>query len=275
MKFSYLNYEVYKKCPLQYKWRFVEKPDLKIIFNKKNAFIGFVLQKIVERFYKEKWWQRKDLKDTWRNSIPVVAMQFTDSERIQWNTGELEEWLRVAHDSVDSILKVIREEKLIADPSKNKMDENLVEHEIELPLNSEDALQGRPDFLIRRNDIVTLLDGKGGKTVGKYVDKDQLHYYSGLAKHVLGRLPHRAGFWWFRHAVIKWYPITHDVVDGVQETAKRFISLIKEKKFDATPGQHCRFCDYRIICETGQTHMNRNHIHADVDIPNNFGEVSF
>jgi len=274
MKLPYLLYSSYRTCPLQYKFKFVERPDVFISIDKRNAFIGILLAKLVERFYRERWWEEKDIVARMQKVIPLISQQITDIDRIKWNPGEHFEWLKIAHETVPKILKMIRAEKLLGNPGVHPSDENLVEFEVEIPFEGDD-LQARIDLLIKRADVITLLDGKGGKTVGKYVDPDQLYFYCLGVKQVFGRLPHRMGFWWFRHDRIVWFPVTNDLVDELLVKVRNVLAGIKGGRFDPTPNQACRLCDYRIVCDPGQRFIAARGKVALVDIPNNYGEVSF
>jgi CRISPR/Cas system-associated exonuclease Cas4 (RecB family) len=272
MKFPYLHYSVYKTCPLAYKWRFVEK--IKVIPDKRNAFIGILLAKVVETFYREKWWREKDIITRMQKATVNFSRQIIESENIRFKDEELNQWMVVATETLPKIVKVIRSEKLIGSTDKNINDENLAEYEVEVK-HGEDALQARPDLIIRRNEMITLLDGKGGKTIGKYVDNDQLYFYCIPVKKLYNRLPHRMGFWWFRHEQIVWLPITNDLVVQILVKIDAALAGIKERKFDPTPGPHCRLCDFKDICIEGQTFLSKRHIQAIVDVPDNFGPVGW
>jgi CRISPR/Cas system-associated exonuclease Cas4 (RecB family) len=38
-------------------------------------------------------------------------------------------------------------------------------------------------------------------------------------------------------------------VKKVMQELEKLVKRINKKEFDATPGYHCRWCDYRNICE--------------------------
>jgi CRISPR/Cas system-associated exonuclease Cas4 (RecB family) len=274
VKFPYLYFSVYKTCPLQYKWKFVQRPDIFIPYEKKNAFIGILLAKLVEEFYRNHWWQEPEVTQRMLDRIPLLASSITTAENIKWWPDEKEGWITVANETVPAIIRIIKEEQLIGNPAKDPKDENLVEFETEWPLEG-DELQMRPDLIVRRSNLITLLDGKGGKTVGRYVDKDQLLFYSLAVEKLYNQLPHRMGFWWFRHARVVWYPVLRSEVDALLNRVLNAIRGVKEGKFEPTPSASCRLCDFRSICETGTKYINGKHIVAPVDIPSNFGEVEF
>jgi hypothetical protein len=268
MDFPYLHYSVYKTCHLQYKWRFVQRPDVYIPINLRHAYIGLVLQKLVERFYLEKWWQAEEGPITrMRIALPTVSQLILENNPIKLSVDELADWQVVANETIPRIIATIKKEKLLSS-------EVYVEREEEVPFG-EDTLQMKPDLILIRKGITTLLDGKGGKTVGRYVDNDQPYFYAIAVDHIWGRLPHRIGFWWYRHSKIVWLPVTREAVDQVRTNARSFIDGIKAGKFDPVPGQHCRLCDYRVCCEVGQKFIAERHRQSDVEIPGNFSEVDF
>jgi CRISPR/Cas system-associated exonuclease Cas4 (RecB family) len=269
MDFPYLKYSVYKTCPLQYFWRFIQNPPFRVFFDRRYAFLGLVLAKIVERFYLEKWWDEPDPIARMRKALPLVSQQFIDADKLNFRPEELRDWLTIAHETFPLILGTIKAEKLLSD-------ELYVEREEEIAFGDSDKLQMRPDLIIVRKGITTLLDGKGGKTVGRYVDDDQLIFYAGIWRELNGRIPHRVGFWWFRHGKIVWLKVSNEEVDRVLVNARKFIDCIEEKQFEPSPGQHCRLCDYRVGCDAGQRFIAERHKVCDAEIPEgNFGEVSF
>lgn len=269
MELSYLHYSVYKTCPLQYKWKFVEKPPFHYRWDKRNAFIGLVLQMLVVRFYLEKWWQEKDPLLRMRQAISITMQQFMTADNIYFTDQEIEKWKQIAWDACEMIIGVIKAEKLLTDTL-------YVEREEEIPFG-EDKLQAKPDLVIVfKSGFIILLDGKGGGTVGKYVDDDQLYFYCIVIEKVYGKLPNRIGWWWYRHGKVVWKPLTLQHVLAVENKARSIIDGIKAKQFEATPGDHCRLCDFRVGCKPGQMYLDNKHPVCDVELPEgNYGEVGF
>lgn len=269
MELNYLKYASYKTCPLQYKWRFVQKPTFWVRWDRTNAFIGLLLMKLVERFYQEKWWSLPDCVERMRKAIPTTTIQILAAEKIYLSDEIREKWNQVAHDTVPTIVNAIREYKFLSD-------DMYVEREEEVPLSgTEDVLQLRPDFVIFREAEYTLLDGKGGSTVGRYVDNDQLYFYAGALESIYKRLPDRLGFWWFRHGKLVLIPITPEHVETVRDKARGYVAGIKAGLFEAKPGSHCRLCDYRVGCDKGKEFLESKVKIDPVEIPGNFGEVGF
>lgn len=270
MNLSYLFYSTYKKCPAQYRWSFVDKPPVFVPRNMRYAFLGLVMQRLVELFYINHWWTAKEGPITrMRIALPSISQQTLESNNIEMTTHELEEWMKIIHDTVPRIIEVVKREKFLSE-------ECYVEREEEVPLG-DDKLWMKPDLIVIRKGVTTLLDGKGGKTVGRYIDPDQLIFYALAVEKVWGRLPHRIGFWWYRHSRVVWYPklLNHVEMDRVRTNARNYIDGIKVGKFEPTPGQHCRLCDHRIHCEVGQKFIEERHRNAEVFIPDNFSEVDF
>jgi hypothetical protein len=273
MELHYLGFSIYRTCPLQYKWRFVAKPPFEFKIDMRNAFIGLAIQRLVEYFYQKKWWKATDPIETMRDHIPTVFAEFIDGKKIWFTPEEVTKWTQVAYDTIPMIVSMIKAERLLST-------EVFVEQNGEIPLG-EDKLWLRPDLVVverpaKGETFITMLDGKAGKTVGKYVDVDQLFFYAGWSRYVLGKLPDRLGFWWYRHSKINWFPVTDKAVDDVQTRARIYIAGIKAGKFAPTPGEHCRFCDYFSGCPEGQAHRftQQESQLADVIIPEN-GEVGF
>lgn len=234
----------------------------------RNAFIGLVLQKLVERFYLEQWWKEPDPVNRFKLSVFSTCQHYIDTEKLNFTPEERSHWMNIANEAAPVIVAAIRAFKLLSE-------EVYVEREEEVPFG-EDKLQFRPDLVVMRDGEYTLLDGKGGGTYGRYVDNDQLYFYAGGLETVFKRLPDRLGFWWYRFGKIKWIKVNPEAVEEVRDRIHSVLTGIKKEQFSPAPGPHCRLCDYRVGCQKGKEFLDsRVRIADPVEIPGNFSEVGF
>lgn len=266
---SYSQLALYKKCPLRFKWMRVDKRPLPP-GDGKRAFIGNVLQKIVERFYVEQWWRDPaTVSARMLAEIPATGRQFTEADGLLWLPGEQEKWVAIALDTVPKIIEVIKTERLLGVT-------NLSEFEIEVPLGP-DRIVGRVDFLFEAPDgSLTVLDGKAGGSFGKYVESDQLRLYAlGVLASRYRRLPTRVGFWWYRFGKIAWRPVRRKVLQRFTEGVKHTIARVRSKDYAPTPGGHCRFCEWKTDCPEGRAWLWRNQKTVVIDSEANTGTIGF
>lgn len=266
---SYSQLALYKKCPLKFKWQRIDKRPMPP-WDGKNAFIGNLLQKIVERFYVEEWWRDPHhVSERMLAEIPPVARQMTEAEGVKWLVGEQEKWISVALDTVPKIIEVIKAERLLGTT-------NLSEYEIKVPIRG-DLVVGRVDFIFEHpNGDVTVLDGKAGGSFGKYVEADQLRLYSlGLLHSQFKRLPTRVGFWWYRHARIAWRPVSRKVLDKFEAGVQATISKVRARDYRPKPGGHCHFCEWKTDCTEGKQWLWRNQKTVAIESEGNTGTTGF
>ena len=86
--------------------------------------------------------------------------------------------------------------------------------------------------------------------LGRRSDPDQLKLYGLMVKRHYGQYPVRAGFWWFRHGVVRWKTLTRlpEFAAGLVGTLQRILHAA----YAPTAGAHCEVCDYWATCPVGQ-----------------------
>ena len=247
MHISYSELRVYRQCPKCYRHRYVERLPEKP-GRDKLAFWGVVVGKLVEAFYRERWWADPIMAESdARRFLSAEAQRRTEVKQVDWGPGEFEVGLEKAKAAVPKILSTVRTERLLGA-------RNWVEQEMTLPITSggdTHTVHGRLDFLVEAPDRrLTLIDGKAGATLGRRSDPEQLKLYALMVERHYGQLPARAGFWWFRHGVVRWKKLTHlsEFAAGLDGTLNR----IRRECFAPVVGAHCQWCDYWAACPAGQ-----------------------
>lgn len=267
MDFSSGELRDYGKCPLMYKNKHVDERPADRDF--KNAFVGGVLSRVVDGFYKQKMWKLgDDAADAMEELIPAAAAAVMAKDKILWLPEEEPLYLSRAAAMIPTILTTIKAEKLIGEITKT-------EHEMVIPLG-EHVLHGRGDLIFQRQALLTVLDGKSGGTIGKYTDTDQLRFYAMAVKAdpLFKRLPDRVGFWWYKHGKISWKKITPKSLAALWDKIVVTVDQIVKGNFAPTPGKVCKLCDYKVSCTEGQAFLLSNRKATNVPLDGCEGEVS-
>lgn len=268
---GYSQLAIYRKCPLRFFWERVEKRPTKYVQDDRSAYIGNLLGRLLERFYMEQWWREPDvLHPRMVAAIRVIGDALLRDTLLPWQPGEREKWDLIARETIPRILQTVRDERLLTPLVA-------VEYGIKVPLGGDnDVLFGRIDYLFEGADrSLTVIDGKGGGSLGKHVSTDQLRTYAlgVLADPRFGRLPDRAGFWWFRHERVVWKQFTRATLLKFVTGVKQTIADIRAKRFEARPSGDCRYCGYLTACGAGQEYMQSHVKSRDVPTETNVGRM--
>lgn len=303
MYLSYSSWKLFRSCPRAYMFRHVEKPVLEAPDNKINSLFGTTVGNLFETFYKERLWRCDDpiaellaradkaLDDAilreresaagdarklganpeqwhaaavwWDEPKPRIKLNYTSREAVLVDVQE----------AIPNGVEIIRHHRLIGKGigAEVVLDSDFDAH----------RLLGRADFIILRRplpeDDHVILDGKGSKWRGQYVDFAQLRWYSLLQRRRTGTTPHRVGFVYWRSPpseAMDWEEITDKVLDDLQAvvmkdverieagalqvsvaktkaTPERRLELIQHH-FPVYPGPGCRLCSYVPVCKSGQ-----------------------
>lgn len=275
---SYSELRDYARCPYFYRLKHVDKlkegPD-----KDKVTFVGIVLQKLVELFYRHAWWREHDLEWFLTEQAVKLAREMTDAGQVRWSGDEYSKALVKIEHAVPKILATIKAEKLLT--TKTYPEEELTLTYPKLWHDGQDVLlHVRPDFVYHAPTLLTVVDGKAGATVGRYGDKDQLRLAALAVERDprFGRLPDRVGFWWYRHGVVTWVKLTPKTLAACHAEVVTRIRQIDMARFDPKVGSHCRPCGLRLHCEAGKRYgvsKPPTKGRPALDLPGNAGVISF
>ncbi len=109
---------------------------------------------------------------------------------------------------------------------------------------------GRIDRIDRIDGGVEIIDYKTGeKKEQKYVDKDkQVSLYALGVKEALGLNPIKLTLYFVEDGEKISTTRTQADLEQIKEEVVETAQLIKQGKFEANAGYHCRWCDYKSIC---------------------------
>jgi hypothetical protein len=261
-------------CPRTYWYSYVEKPKLEVLENRVNSLYGTIVGRLFEIFYNEQIWNSRgveqQLQDRVQEAYDRAIKKETRDGVIKWkpddekaNYASPEALLADVRLAIPRGIRIIRHHRLLGRPSvaEVKLDHGVEGH----------ILGGRADIIMRRigphHDLI-LLDGKGSKWRGKYVDALQLKWYAMLHRLKHKHMPDRLGFLFWRQepeTSVDWVDCSLNELDELQTSALITIKEIEDgiaqvkadpsslsHVFPARPGGECRFCQYFTLCPEGQ-----------------------
>ena len=278
MYLSYSGYKKYKECPRQYWHSYVNKTKAPTPENRVNMLYGSAVGILFEDFYNDKIWKHADPAKELLSKVQsviaaVMRREVKDGGVFNWKDPKLrrngprslEEVVDSVREAIPNGLNIIRQHRLLG-----------TEAAAEVKLDSEiggHMLGGRCDFLLRRlhplSDLL-ILDGKGSRHRDKYVDVQQLLWYSMLHRRKQGHLPDQVAFVFWRYSpdeAVDWSTPTKAEVDELEDDVLRTVSEIESRKrlpvaSQAFPARAkkstCGFCPYVFACPEGQVMTSEN-----------------
>ena len=278
MYLSYSGHKSYKDCPRQYWHRYVAKTELPEPDNRVNSLYGSAVGTLFEWFYNERIWLRSGVVGILTARIDALLQDLVAKESktgtINWkdpksNYKSLEALRRDVEVTIPRGVEIVRHHRLLGQESEAevKLDSSIQGH----------IIGGRADFIMRRikpHGDLLILDGKGSRHRGKYVDHQQLWWYAMLYRHQHQHLPDRLGFVFWRQepeTSLDWVPfdapslddLLQGVIHAIQdiEAGKKQLSPLRGQEahealkeiFPAQVGDKCRLCAYQPVCTEGKS----------------------
>lgn len=242
----------------------------------KRSFVGTVLGKLVEQFYVQRMWIAPDAADwTMMQAADKLMREVTDADSIVWTTEERAEVTHKIHEAIPVILQTIKTEKLLSR-------EVFLEYEtaldyLDIVPGETVRIHGRPDLTLIRKPVLTVLDAKGGGSIGKYTDRNQLRQYAlAISKDkAFGRIPDRVGFWWLRHGKIVWMKVSAKSLAKFEGELKEIARKALSGPYQPEPSTWCRSCAFRLGCPEGRAYGMTKGSKLALENEANLGTVSF
>ena len=277
---SYSELRDFKRCPYFYQLKHVEKMK-ESKDRDKRSFVGDVLQKLVEQFYVEEWWRNPlTLDEVMRTRALKLCRTYTDAGAIVWENDELFKWQHIIGEALPGIVETVKLEKLLTRRTYPEYEMTLVFPAL-WPDGQDVTVHGRSDFIFDQPaKSLTIVDGKGGATVGAYADRDQLRLYALAAERDprFKRQPDRLGFWWYRHAQVVWIKNTAKAMAKFEDVLKARIREVAAAVYPPKAASHCRPCGLRLHCEVGMRYgvsKPATKGRPALDLDGNFGIIGF
>jgi hypothetical protein len=282
MYLSYSGFKLFTSCPFAYWHDYVNHTKIPGVDDRLGSIFGSAVGLVFEWFYSERLWKvDRDKGEEVEPAVLAKAALAVDSVLrretlpnhgkpggvMLWKgtgTGQnpegmyanRDELLADVRDAVARGLRIIKFYRLLGKKMEAEvvLDSNIKGHKI----------VGRADFIIERTkphlDLV-LIDGKGSRHRGKYVDPRQLKWYAMLYREHFNKLPDRLGFLFWRYEppeTLDWIDFDEDSVTELQNLVLATVRQIEgfEARRTTSVGdarrvwlpkadeKACRFCAY-------------------------------
>ncbi len=257
-QFSFSQLAAFNTCPYQYKFAHILRVP---VFGRFSLSFGKTMHNTLHRYFMQ-WMERSGKKqttlfgddmETQTTSLKVSADELSEIYASSWlddwyeSDVQREEYREKGRETLVSYLKTF------VDHPPEPM---FLEQAFTLKFG-EVVLKGRIDRIDRFEDGVEIIDYKTGtpKTQKsmKPEDREQLYLYQMAAKEVLGLNPKKLTFHYLEDQSQVSFLGTDDELLDLREKIVDRVQKIRKSQFEATPGFHCRFCDFADICEFRQS----------------------
>jgi DNA helicase II / ATP-dependent DNA helicase PcrA len=241
-QFSFTQLAAFKTCPLQYKFAHVLKVP---VMGKWTFSYGKTMHNTLQRFF-TLWLERSG----GPQEVPVSLDEMMDAYAVCWlddwfvNDRQREEYREQGRKSLRGYYKTI--ETNVPSPLS-------IEQGFTLKIGDV-VLKGQIDRMDEFDGGVEIIDYKTGNPKTKLAkgDKEQLLLYQLAARDVLGLEPKKLTFHYLKDNSSVSFLGTDDELLSLQESIVERVNGIRSSEFAATPGFHCKFCDFADICEYRQ-----------------------
>ncbi|MDO8571620.1 MAG: PD-(D/E)XK nuclease family protein, partial [bacterium] len=260
--YSYSQLAAFQKCPLQYKFAFLLKIP---VFGKASLSFGRTLHETLHRFFESIQARQathqqslfmspeKGYTDTHESSLPALddlLMIYEESWIDEWYANERQA-LEYREKGKD-ILKRLYAELVEKPPSPRWLEKDFT-----IKVGSGDSIhtiKGRIDRIdTALNGGVEIIDYKTGASKDhenfKAEDKEQLLFYQIATEEVLKEKPISLTYYYLDDGKKISFLGTDEEKEKLKVKTATIIEKIQKSDFTPTPGWHCKFCDFRDICE--------------------------
>lgn len=251
MAISFSQLRAFQICPLQYRYSFI----LKIPTMGRHQFsFGKTMHAVLERYFQQV-----------RTLSESVTVSYTGKESLPTHEDNIRllnecwigEWyLSEAHQEEYRTKALAILERILAETASKRPAICELEKDFTLKLgegNDRIVLKGRIDRIDSVEGGVEIIDYKTGtsKTEEKIRkdDKEQLLIYQIAAEESLGMRPLKLVYYYVEDGSRIEFAGTKRDKERLKQSIFKTVDAMKKSDFAAIPGLHCRFCDYKSICE--------------------------
>ena len=283
---------LYENCPRQFLWsRGWGDIDLgrgpgrgKAVSKQKSEhhiLMGEAIQKVIEAMYNDEIWRDPSLYKRLEALEERVFREMLTKRFIDWRDVTITELREVVHNGIFGFVKTFKHNKLIGPYARCETD--YIGY-----IDKWNPIGGRFDFLIRRDDVGTMiLDGKNGKRDKNgviHIDPDQLRFYAlafwlqhKVLPNKLGFIPYRYPWGWVPpedewpvdatgvpikpepETGVMWVDFDMGMLKALAFRAVEARKGMEKGKFDPTPTPtKCKFCDFEDVCPERQAQKAAN-----------------
>ena len=237
--FSFTQLKAFENCPLQYKFAHI----LKIPVNGKASFsYGRTLHQTLFNFMKQGIVD-KDIK--FKDILKIFRQEWIDD----WYESENQK--QKYFELGKATIKKFYNDFTKFQPTVLLIDSKpALEQEFTLKIEGE-TIKGKIDRIDKIDNGVELIDYKTGAFKEKLTtkDKEQLLIYQIAAKDVLGLTSVKLSYYYLDECQKVSFLGKEKDLEKQKLKIVKSIKQIENSKFIANPGWHCKFCDFKNICE--------------------------
>jgi len=253
MNISYTAWEAYTECPKKFFLEHIKKAPPTTPSHDYYKLYGLIVQKFFEVFC-NRWRFRtpyifpeiihEKLVVLWEDLLKTVTVDWDASYAVKQKDEILDE----AYTDVCIIMDSLNQNYFLNSRS---------EVEITIRLKDSHSINGIIDFVhtdYMAGNSVVIFDGKGTRTVGKNIDKNQLLFYALLYYLSTKILPSTLGFFYYKLNVFSPLFFNQDVLNEFRIRLSADIKAMTTcAEYVATPcAKSCRYCLYLTGCMEGQ-----------------------
>ncbi len=236
--FSFTQIMAFRNCPLQYKFCHI----LKIPMKSKPVFVfGKTLHNTLYDFIKSYSQEKVNLKDL--NEV------YKNNWSNEWyeDKKQRNDYYKLGQSIIKKFYNNLNKEKpkILFIDKKPALEKSFV-----IKINNE-LIKGKIDRIDKIKNGVEIIDYKTGtpKEKIKKDEKDQLLIYCIAVQDLFKLKPIKLSYYYLNSGQkISFTPKDKDIFE-IKNRISETIKEIKKSDFKATPGWHCKYCDFKNICE--------------------------
>lgn len=250
MRISYNSWAAYKECPRKFLLQYVKKARPTEPVNEYNTLYGKLIGKYFEMYCNV--WRYKTpylFPDIIRERMEKLFDKILHNSVVDWAAPGC------SASQADILNQACKDACTIMEsPTLNYFLATKSEVSIEIKLNSGHIISGRLDFIHTNLDkSIIILDGKGGKHVGRNVDRNQLYFYALLHQLHYKAMPSEVGFFYYRFNTFEPLTFNLDLLNEFRAQLSLDIKAITgANTFEPAPtAKACKYCKYLSGCVEG------------------------
>jgi DNA helicase II / ATP-dependent DNA helicase PcrA len=261
--FSFTQLAAFASCPLQYKFAHILKIP---VFGKYQMSFGKTMHETLQEFFRV-WIERQNtpqmnllegmtpatasgqIEDTLAgvNPIPIKLDELLEIYESEW----IDEWYpndKVRQEYKENGLESLKQ--YYAQVKQEQPQPNQLETGFTLKIDDL-VLKGRIDRIDQIEGGIEIIDYKTGKAKDKLSsgDKKQLLIYQIAATECLGLVPKKLTYHYLDNNTSHSFIGKPEELEKLKTELLKALDKIRESKFNASPGFHCKFCDFADICQ--------------------------
>ncbi len=252
-QFSFTQLKAFETCPLQYKFAHILNIP---IFGSHTKSYGSTMHNTLQEWFRL-WIERSaktqqglfgstDQPPTSAN-LPASLEELLHLFDEQW----IDDWYQNDRAREEYRAKGVASLKAYVDLlEKNPPKPFALEQGFTLKIGDV-SIKGRIDRMDEIEGGVEIIDYKTGTPKEKLAagDKEQLLLYHMAAEEILKLVPKKLTYHYLEDHSEQSFTADPDEIADFKERILEEVTQMKSSQFGATPGFHCRFCDFRDICE--------------------------